>query len=195
MLLSYLENVFIITHIYEYIFIHTNNIYPLKVATNINSIIHAVGTSLFCSVYLFFPNYNIYYWIIIYSSSYFIHDILLIIRYKSIIANITYLLHHIISIYTLYTCNYDVLIKGLLIMELSNVPNTIVYHAIKQNYSINTINHYKIYQKYIYSFLRVFCSPFLVYSYYNIFTFYEVINLCILYSLGSMWSCKLWINT
>jgi hypothetical protein len=193
---SILKDIFICSHIYYYRFSHANDKYNLKISINLNSIIHSIGSSILCSIYLFNSSYDIFYYTKVYSFSYFLNDIFLILKFKLFykLSNLGLFFHHIVAIYMILYCHPPTLMKGLFVLELSNIPNTLIYHLIKREYPINLIKKYQYYQKYIYSSLRVIYCPYLMYSNLSYLNYWDKGNIFFIYILGVIWSYKLWMQ-
>ena len=145
-----------------------------KLVINYVSVTHtSLITPLFL-IYYFYPNYYLLQFNKLYSSHYFIHDIqfILLNKYNKLSGmDCFYLFHHLIAVINIYNIKmYDLHSKivciSLFWLEVSNIPYFIVYHLLKTNGSKKLIQQVKNYQKYHYSFIRVFIVGYCIYRYY-----------------------------
>jgi hypothetical protein len=190
---------FIMTALWNTIYNVNDFFYPEKVSRNINSSIHCVTVSILSGIYLLYESLNTYYIIQLFSSSYFLSDIIVIVkttRYKFHLIRDMYLHHHIACIYGLFYISPSISIPLLFTLELSNVPNSYVYHLIKTNADKKKIQYGKKIQIIMYPFLRLFLAGLIIYykqSEINTFTIRLLTGF--IYLLGIGWSSKLLLKS
>ena len=165
------------------------NFQTKKLAMNSTALTHATSSSLLWMIgnpTLFKIN----------SGGYFLFDILYLIRNRKMNAlHAMYIYHHIACLYYL-SLNPNIFnwmnIMG--IMELSNIPNYIVYYHLKKK-NEKEIKIWKQLQLAIYPFLRIIIGGALAYNEikhkYKRVQLYPVIPL---YFFSILWSSSMFIN-
>ena len=175
---------------YSYLYSNYNKV----VIFNLISALHSIGCFYFALMTYHEPvDYN-YQRMSLFSCSYFIWD-----SYKLILTNtdLIYLYHHIVSIHVLekiflldeYRSFYIMLI---IIGELSNFPNYLVYHLLKTSKeNFNKIKYWKHVQLIWFIFFRIFIYGFVALKVYLILNDkFTILNLYAMYLLGVLWGFK-----
>ena len=152
-------NIYFSTLSFRYIegfFLHY---FPFNISSYNTAAVHALNI-IFFSISMFITNSSILKNVIInLSSGYFLADCISNIKNSNIsLNNFGYLSHHLITIYLLNFTNIDktLLITGLFILEVSNLPNYIVYPLIKYKADPKIISFFKKIQFFVYSIFRFF---------------------------------------
>lgn len=163
-----------------------------KIIRNSISFLHSFSVSILTYLYLLNYNVNIKNIICIFSSSYFISDILYIIASKNYKKEAMYIYHHIVLLLTLnyINLNEDVekYIDLIFIGELSNFFTYIVYHLIKTNFNKIIINRVKFIQFIWFLYFRGYILTYRTIKHYPLIKSIIMKNLLLsIYFLGIMW--------
>ena len=134
-----------------------NKIFKKNMASNFTSLIHAVGCVLLAGNYLLNKKNQSFNVLKIFSSGYFIYDLLYLIKHwepKTI--NYAYLYHHTASLYLMHE-NPKIYktVHLFFFAELSNIPGYFVYYFKKQKNCDNIVKKLKYLQFFMYSIIRV----------------------------------------
>ena len=121
-------NLYLFFNVLEYFTIHElcNKLYPnnMKVAKNLVHLIHAIT----CIMLIYFDQIQL---MSINTYAFYAYDIMCIVwHFKT--NQIPFIIHHIMSIYTMYYVSDDIIgqhvVTTLLMFEISNLPLYIYYH-------------------------------------------------------------------
>ena len=166
-----------------------------KVRGNYLSFTHSVVSNIVSGLYLYNQNIYLLKFLLFFSSSYFIWDLIFLATNNKISSYYLFIYHHLMTIlilfmgyYTKFTTEYITLFH---IGELSNFFNYPIYHMIKKQYSVSTVNILRIVQFIWFFYYRVYKLLFLGIQYSFVFdskTF--IILLWIIYLLGVVWGVK-----
>lgn len=161
-----------------------------NMANNFVALFHATGSTALCLSTLFLEekNKNLYYFLIKFSTGFFLYDIEHCIKYIKSKKTYVYVYHHIISLYMLYYGPNDS-IKILGLGELSNIPSYFSYYLLKNNHNKTVLKYVTKIQLILYSIIRI---PLFSYIYYKNLKSGEnkLFNVLILplYFMGIYWS-------
>ena len=146
-----------------------------KIQRNVLSSLNAIGTIILGALYLKTNNSLIFMAAILYPIVFYIYDTYYIWFNKKE-QGLSYIVHHLAAIYYIQ-CIYlydtkmrNVMLSGLICIELSNLPLYFVYDFLKKNNEKN-INYYKKLLSYkeiqlvIYGFFRILIYGYIVYNY------------------------------
>ena len=140
-------------------------------------------------------NYN---YLIIFSSGYFLYDIVFNIKYIKSPMNKIYIYHHLATIYYLHNEPITYRISEVIgVGELSNLSSYFVYYYLKNN---NNKNNKKIYilkkiQFYSYSLIRLPIASYLLYDILNnVNDIKPIVIMLPVYLMGIFWSYRLWLK-
>jgi len=148
-----------------------------KIQRNIMSSFNAIGTIILVALYLITNNSLIFMASILYPIVFYIYDSYYI-WFNNNEHGLTYIVHHLAAIYYLQ-CIYlynnkmrNVMLSGLLCIELSNLPLYFVYDFLKKNsekniHYYNKLITYKQIQFAIYGFFRILIFGYIIYNYSN----------------------------
>jgi hypothetical protein len=171
-----------------------------KLLRNTFSSTHAHGSIINCSLLLMF---NCKLFPLFWSYGYFSYDLYLGLKkliYKDIKYNKTltygYIIHHFIAIlglhYIIYEKYSNILNTTLLIAEVSNIPSYYIYnHIYNNNENSYECKKIKLIQLILYPFIRIFIIGYIIYKKYNIIPNILYPGIIIIYSMGLIWSYKL----
>mgnify|MGYP003998452529 CR=1 FL=1 len=179
---------------------NVNNYTDYKLLRNKFSSTHAHGSIITCS-FGFINKFKLL--PIFWSFGYFSYDLYLCLKklfnkdikeYKNI--TFAYVIHHLFSIIAIYFMSYkiykDIIIKTLLIAELSNLPSYYIYNYIGNN-NENSIEckKIKLIQLILYPFIRIIIIGYIIYKNINIIPKILFPGVFLIYSMGLIWSFKL----
>ena len=120
-------------------------------AINSTSYFHAITAVAISGNYLLNPTQSNYDGVKIYSSGYFIYDIISILaNWKFNIMNCGYIYHHFASIYLLHQDRIKYKPALVFLAEISNIPMYYVYYLHKGNNSVK-LKFWKTMQKILYA--------------------------------------------
>lgn len=145
-----------------------------KIQRNALSFLNAIGTIILGVLYLKTNNNLVFMAAILYPIIFYIYDTYYIWFKKK--EGYAYIVHHLAAIYYIQ-CIYlydtkmrNVMLSGLICIELSNLPLYFVYDYLKKN-NTKTINYYKKLLSYkekqlvIYGFFRIIIYGYIIYNY------------------------------
>lgn len=146
-----------------------------KIQRNALSTLNAIGTIILGVLYLKTNNSLIFMAVILYPIIFYIYDTYYIWFNKKE-QGFTYIIHHLAAIYYIQ-CIYlydtkmrNVMLSGLIFIELSNLPLYFVYDFLKKNNEKNVdyykkLISYKEIQLVIYGFFRILIYGYIIYNY------------------------------
>jgi hypothetical protein len=189
-------NIYFSTITFRYIEQFFLNFFSFNLSSYNTAAVHALNI-IFFSISMFITNSSILKNVIInLSSGYFLADCISNIKNSNIsLNNFGYLSHHLITIYLLNFTNIDkiLLIMGLFTLEVSNLPNYIVYPLIKYKADPKIISFFKKIQFIVYSIFRFFSIIPIVYYYKKKnFNNFFLFNMVLIYLMGVYWTYKLY---
>lgn len=181
----------------------------VKIRNNYLSSIHVIvclltGLESYCSG----KSYN--YIIRGNTCGFFVNELMFFMHGNFSSSDITLIIHHLIMFGLFYTISENSPIFDLIIIgEMSNLPGNLIYHRLqlKKEYAKSHTPYNPLFEKelqyfqcMLYSFLRIFASPFLIYQEFTSeeFTSEESIpmffkaTMVLIYIMGVIWSNKLY---
>jgi len=170
---------------------------PMGVSRNFVSALHASGAVVLAGISLYTGyDTNAVNVARIWSSGYFLYDIIFMLKYdKHSLMRSAYLYHHFASTYLIQLdpAKYYGM-HAIFWGELSNLPTYLVYHYLKTNPVHPSLSLYKKLQKYMYSFIRLpIVGYYLTKAYYDnpINDRGPIKSIVPIYLMGIIWSMKL----
>ena len=187
--------IFMILTSLVYIWYILYNIIPEKnnkLKGNYLSFYHSIVSTILSYSYLKNENLYTHKTFVLFSTSYFIWDLIFLMINRDV-KNL-YMYHHAVSIYLLFLSiqshSYEY-ISIFYIGELSNFFNYIMYYLIKKQYSKVIINITNIIQLLWFSYWRVYILLLMGINYFNILfedSFFILILLWSVYVMGVFWT-------
>ena len=175
----------------------------ISIQRNILSSINAIGTIILGAIFLNNNNNNMAFMAtILYPIVYYIYDTYYLWFHKKN-KGLPYIIHHLAAIYfiqCIYLYNNEmknIMVLGLICIEISNLPLYYVYDFLKRNQVTNTKNiqyfekllQLKQIQLVIYGFFRIFVYGYIIY-YYTKETIHQPIlisSIYLIFFMGAYW--------
>lgn len=183
---------------FNFIQFFLNIFMEINMANNFTAFTHAFFSTLLSLFILIYKNnYN---YLIIFSTGYFLYDIIFNIKYIKSTINKIYIYHHLATIFYLHQEPITYRITEIIgVGELSNLPSYFVYYYLKKDNNKND-NYKKIYilkkiQFYSYSLIRIPIASYLLFDVLNnVDDIKPIIIMLPIYLMGIFWSYRLWLK-
>ena len=188
---------------FNFIQFFLNIFMEINMANNFTAFTHAIlSTILSLFIYIYKNNCN---YLIIFSTGYFLYDIIFNIKYIKSPMNKIYIYHHLATIFYLHQEPITYRITEILgVGELSNLSSYFVYYYLKKDNNKKdnkkNNNNKKIYilkkiQFYSYSFIRFPIASYLLFDVLtNVDDIKPIIIMLPVYLMGIFWSYRLWLK-